>query len=330
MAITTKDLAKACGVSRTTITRALYGSGRISEETRTRILEMARKMDYHPDLLARSLVKGRSMTIGVVLCDLQNMFFPKVIDAMERVARANGYLLNITLHDNNPSIEENIIDQLSGHRIDGLILNPASLDKSHYDYLKKLSFPSVIIGGEKLEGLSFVGNNEYEAAKSAANMIIEKGYKSIHFVFPGFEGKEPAFFGGHRERLRGARKAVNDLKIKFSVLGDINYVEQAVGLVMAAQKDGEKIAFLCSGDIYAGYIILNLQKHGFVPGKDYGIMGFDRMELMQMLPVTLASVENNVEQIGVQTMELLMEMIEDKEIIKTVYVPYQVIEGKSL
>lgn len=193
MSITTKDLAKACGVSRTTVTRALSGTGRISEETKNRILNMAKELDYQPDLLARSLVKGRSMTIGVVLCDLKNMFFPSIIDAMERVARDNGYLLNITLHDNSKILEENIITQLAGHKIDGLLLDPASREKAHYDYLKKLPFPVVIIGGDRLEDLSFVGNNEFEAADSAARFIAAKGYHSLHFVFPGFEGKEADF-----------------------------------------------------------------------------------------------------------------------------------------
>ena len=196
MSITTKDLAKACGVSRTTVTRALSGTGRISEETKNRILNMAKELDYQPDLLARSLVKGRSMTIGVVLCDLKNMFFPSIIDAMERVARDNGYLLNITLHDNSKILEENIITQLAGHKIDGLLLDPASREKAHYDYLKKLPFPVVIIGGDRLEDLSFVGNNEFEAADSAARFIAAKGYHSLHFVFPGFEGKEADFYGG--------------------------------------------------------------------------------------------------------------------------------------
>ena len=60
---------------------------------------------------------------------------------MERVARDNGYLLNITLHDNSKILEENIITQLAGHKIDGLLLDPASREKAHYDYLKKTSFP---------------------------------------------------------------------------------------------------------------------------------------------------------------------------------------------
>ena len=135
---------------------------------------MAKELDYQPDLLARSLVKGRSMTIGVVLCDLKNMFFPSIIDAMERVARDNGYLLNITLHDNSKILEDNIFTHLAGQKIDGLLLDPASREKAHYDYLKKLPYPVVIIGGDKLEDISIVGKNEYEATNSAARLIATK------------------------------------------------------------------------------------------------------------------------------------------------------------
>ena len=112
MTVTTKDLARICGVSRTTVTRALSGTGRISEETKNRILSVAKELDYKPDLLARSLVKGRSMTIGVVLCDLKSMFFPSIIDAMERIARENGYLLNITLHDIVRSLRKILLHSL--------------------------------------------------------------------------------------------------------------------------------------------------------------------------------------------------------------------------
>ena len=59
-----------------------------------------------------------------------------------------------------------------------------------------------------LEDLSFVGNNEFEAADSAARFIAAKGYHSLHFVFPGFEGKEADFYGGHRERLNGAQAVI--------------------------------------------------------------------------------------------------------------------------
>ena len=208
--------------------------------------------------------------------------------------------------------------------------DPASREKAHYDYLKKLPFPVVIIGGDRLEDLSFVGNNEFEAADSAARFIAAKGYHSLHFVFPGFEGKEADFYGGHRERLNGAQAAAAGCNMSFSVLGDHDYMEQAARITAAAKNAGEKPAFLCSGDIYAGYIILNLQKKGFTAGVDYGIMGFDRLDLMQMLPISLASVENNVEQIGNEAIGLLLDMIENDRKKQTIYVPYQIIDGTSL
>ena len=125
MAATTKDIARICNVSRTTVTRALYNQGRISEKTRDEVLRVAKELGYQPDLLARSLVKGRSMTIGVVLCDLKNMFFPNVIDAMEPVARERGYVLNITLHDNDTVLEREIIRHLQGYKIDGMVIHPS-------------------------------------------------------------------------------------------------------------------------------------------------------------------------------------------------------------
>ena len=72
------------------------------------------------------------------------------------------------------------------------------------------------------------------------------------------------------------------------------------------------------------------RKKGFTAGVDYGIMGFDRLDLMQMLPISLASVENNVEQIGNEAIGLLLDMIENDRKKQTIYVPYQIIDGTSL
>ena len=130
--------------------------------------------------------------------------------------------------------------------------------------------------------------------------------------------------------MEGAKTVCAAFGIAFSVLGDTDYIEQAAKIVENAKEKEIKPAFLCSGDSYAGYIILNLQKRGFFPGVDFGIMGFDRLELMQMLPVSLASVENNVEQIGKEAINQLLNMIDHGGRKRTVYVPYQIIDGKTL
>lgn len=324
--VTTKDIAEICHVSRTTVTRALSGTGRISADTKKYILETAEKLGYQPDLLARSLVKGNSMTIGVVLCDLKNMYFPKVIDAMEKTVRERGYVLNITLHNNNKQTERNIIRQLAGHRIDGIVLDLASDDEANYDYLAEYSFPVIVIGGQKLKNYSYVGNDEFRAAKEAAQQIADKGYRSLYFVFPELNGDRIDSFGGHKQRLRGAQEAAEENGLDFDVIGSDDYVQKALDIMIHAK---EKPAFLCSGDLYAGYIMMGLSQEGYIPGDDYGIMGFDNLDIMGMFPKKLTTVENNIESVGQKSMELLLDLMKKKKENQTIYIPYHLIDGET-
>ena len=123
MGITTKDLAQLCGVSRTTVHRALYGGGRIHPDTKEMILRVAKEHDYRPDLLARGLVKGRTYYIGVVVMDVRNRYFAGMLSAIGREAAQHGYNINITLHDNNRKFEQDQLTRLSSYRMDGIILS---------------------------------------------------------------------------------------------------------------------------------------------------------------------------------------------------------------
>ncbi len=326
MSVTTKELAEICNVSRRTVTRALSGNGRISEKTKQMILDKARELEYEPDLLARSLVKGRSMSIGVVLCDLKNMYFPKTIDAMEAVARGEDYVLNIMLHNNDKKIEEEIVRRLAGHKVDGLVLDPACNDISNYEYLKKYSFPIVIVGGMPLSGYPYVGNNEFKAGQDAALEIVDKGYQVLYFVFPEMDQKSTSF-GGHMERLNGIKAVAEKKNIEWRILGSSTYLEKALNIVESEKK---KVAFLCSGDIYAAYIMMKLAEAGFTAGFDYGIMGFDNLDIMEMFSRKLTTVENNIESFGKTAMELLIHMIEKKEYIDTIYIPHSIVRGETL
>ena len=87
MGVTTNDIARICQVSRTTVLRALNNKGRISKTTREKILQTAKDLGYRPDLLARGLVKGRTMNIGVVVFDVKNQYFAQMLSAIEGKAQ---------------------------------------------------------------------------------------------------------------------------------------------------------------------------------------------------------------------------------------------------
>ena len=123
MGITTKEIAKICGVSRTTVHRALNNTGRISEKTKRMILETAEKNGYRPDLLATGLAKGKTYYIGVVVMDVNNRYFSQMLSALEIEARERGYFINITLHQNDKEIEKEQLCKLADYHVDGIILS---------------------------------------------------------------------------------------------------------------------------------------------------------------------------------------------------------------
>ena len=101
MGITSKEIAEICGVSRATVDRALNGKDRISPKTKEKILAVAKQMGYRKDLLARSLVKGKTMCIGVLVFDIRNYYFSQLVNTIELESRKNDYFLYITLHEKN-------------------------------------------------------------------------------------------------------------------------------------------------------------------------------------------------------------------------------------
>ena len=106
MAITAKELAEMCGVSRMTVHRALTDTGRINPQTKELIQAKAKECGYRPDLLARGLVKGQTFYIGVVVLDVNNRYFSQMLSAISTEARKRGYFVNITLNEENKEIEK--------------------------------------------------------------------------------------------------------------------------------------------------------------------------------------------------------------------------------
>ena len=169
MGVTTNDIARICQVSRTTVIRALNNQGRISKETKDRIVKTAEELGYRPDLLARGLVKGKTMYIGVVVFDVKNQYFAQMLSAIEAEAQTRGYCVNITLHGKNREKEIDLIRKLVDYHVDGLILSPVNKGEHFNNFLKSLDTPLIVIGNKVSDEIPFVGIDERRAAKEATD-----------------------------------------------------------------------------------------------------------------------------------------------------------------
>ncbi len=328
MGVTTKDLARICGVSRATITRALHGTGSIKEETKQKILETAKELGYQPDLMARSLVKGRSKMIGTVIVDLKNQYFPEMIDAIVRRAKESGYILNISLHGDDKKEEKRLIRALAGYRADGLILNCINKDEAFREMLKGLGIPYVVLGYRLFEDCHTVGVDEYEAAYEAVEFVVSKGYKEVVFVVPPLYDREGCLNTGHGERKEGAEAAAGKLGCRCTVIYGENYAEQA--LKYRKEESRIKPAFLCSGDVFAGNVMSAFYRQGLIPPRDYGIMGFDKIQMYQDFIPQLTTVDNHVERMGYEAAGMLIDMIEGKEVPLNRKISATIVEGETI
>ena len=182
MAITAKELADMCGVSRMTVHRALTDTGRINPQTKELIQARAKEYGYRPDLLARGLVKGQTFYIGVVVLDVNNRYFSQMLSAIGTEARKRGYFVNITLHEENKEMEKEQLERLVDYHVDGIILSSVNQGKEYLDFLRSLDTPIVTIGNKIADGIPFVSIEEKKAAREATETILRNGYEKIVFV----------------------------------------------------------------------------------------------------------------------------------------------------
>lgn len=307
MGITTKQLAQICGVSRTTIHRALHDIGRINPKTKEIILQKAKEYDYQPDLLARGLVKGKTYNIGVVVLGVDNRYFSQVLDSILYEANKKTYSVNITLHGKNKDVEKEQISRLASYRVDGIILSSVNEGEDYVKFLKSLEIPVVSIDNRIAQGIPFVGIDNEKISEKATNAIIKKGYERIIFVCPPFEDKETENIYVHEKRIKGFYNAVEKHpEIEAIVIGNWDYKQQAYD---ALEKSDKRTAFFCTGDMFALDLIQYLNDHGKSIIKDYGIMGYDNIDILRYLSPKLSTIDNCAQEVAKEAVCMLLDLM---------------------
>ena len=165
MGVTVNEIARICGVSRTTVLRALNNQSRVSDRTRRRVLEVAKELGYRPNLLARSLNTGRTMTLGIVAINMDSLIFVQTLSAINTEAQRKGYSLNIALHGQSSEAEMQHIRDFTDRRMEGILLSPISKGPEFEQFLLSLGTPVVCIGNYVSEQISTVMIDEELAAR---------------------------------------------------------------------------------------------------------------------------------------------------------------------
>lgn len=232
LAITVNQIAEKCGVSRTTVLRALNDNGRVSKETREKVLAIAEEYNYRPNLLARSLNHGHTMSLGIVTINVENYYFVQSLNIINKEADKRGYFANIVVCEDNLDWEKKLIQGLADRQMDGIIISPINKGKEFEAFLKNLNIPVVCIGNQISNAFTTVQVNEANAALDAFELIASKGYEKVYFVCPPLSSDKRYNIYTHEQRLSGFQAgATKNKNVEIEIIDSKDYlleVENAI------------------------------------------------------------------------------------------------------
>lgn len=285
--ISTTQLAEICGVSQGTVDRALNDRPGINPQTKQKILAAAKAYGYRPNIHARSMAGGKSMLIGVVVFDLNNPFFPDVLNSITKYCSDRNYSTVVMVTDRDPEREIQCIQNLYHMAVDGIVLYPVGAGESYGRFLQSLEIPVVTIGN-RLENIPYAGLDNYQAMADAVSYAKEQGYEHLVYVKPSLKGSNTF---AQDERLRAFREHTKDVS---GVVTDLSGAEKAL-------RSGKKNAWICPSDILAVRLLQKAQEKGV------GLLGFDNIRLIDSMGLTLDSVSYDIALTAKQVADFIID-----------------------
>jgi LacI family transcriptional regulator len=318
---TIQQLAAQSGVSVATVSRALNGSPEVSDATRDRILELARKLDYTPSAAARTLVKRRSHVVGVVLetgpghPDLLHPFFQEVLVGLKHGAGARGYDLLLFATDepgNGFGGTHSYLRRAEHHGVDGAIVMGFDGTDPEIAKLAGSGMPCVAVDAD-LDGArtGYVMSENREGAALAVRHLHELGHERIATI-TGTLGTRPG-----ADRLEGYRSAIAALglppRYEYVVEGDFYDESGYRGTRELLELAEPPTAIFAASDLMAaGALRAASELNVSVPG-DLAVVGFDDIALASLITPQLTTVRQDMEALGEAAADALAQMMEDPE-----------------
>jgi len=326
-----KDIAQDLGVSLMTVSKALRSHSDISEETRRRVMNRARELNYRPNWIARSLVTRRTYMVGLVIPDLMHSFFAEVAKGVGRKFGPLGYQIVISNSEENPEAEARQIEVLLDRNVDGVIVASAqaNIRSELFRILEKRETPYVLIDRmpSGFEG-HYVGVHDEEIGMLATNHLIEQGCRRIAHL------RGPVISTGSG-RLRGYRRALAKHKLdappEYVVSGLYEDGSGYEGMRKLLQLRKRPDGVFCYNDpVAAGAIKAILEAGLSVPG-DVAVIGAGNVHYSDLLRVPLSTIDQSSSVIGESAAELLAQCIEAKKSLppKRVFIPARLIVRES-
>lgn len=300
MAVTIRDVAKAAGVSPSTVSRALSTPDIVDAATRQRVLRVAAHLGYQPNRAARGLITGRTGNIGLILPDLANPFFPSVVKGIQSQAHENDYQVFVADTDEDASAELGLVSSLA-KQVDGIILCSPRMKPAELRDAAGLA--PIVLVNRKAASIPSVAIDNAEGMRLVVEHLAGFGHQRIGFV------GGPRSSWSTKERLRCLRAATGRSRVELAELGHFaptfdGGAEAAEGVLISGVT-----AVVAYNDLVALGLIGALRDLGVdVPG-ELSVVGIDNIGMSAMVHPALTTLSIPKEQAGRRAVDLLVQVL---------------------
>lgn len=329
MAASIKDVAKEAGVSIATVSRVLNDVDVVNDDTKKKVVDAIKKLGYRPNIVARSLKTQKTSTIGIIIPDISNQFYPEIVRGAEDVANIYDYNIILCNTDMDVEKETEYLKVLREKMVDGVLYMSNSLEKNTIELINQLEIPTVLVETiDKDKSFPSVVIDNEQAAYDAVKYLIDKGNKNIAYIGSGEETFNAVAlrYSGYRRALKEKDMELNSKLIHFGGMKPKDGYEGILSILQKAEVD----AVFCAGDEIAMGVINALREKKIDVPNNVDVVGFDNIYASEIFYPKLTTVAQPMYDMGSVGMRMLIKIINKQPIEEAHYVlPYSIIERNS-
>lgn len=306
--MTISDVAKRAGVSKTTVSRVLNYPELVKEDTLKKVKSAMEDLNFAPNVLAQSMRINKTYTVGVVIPDIKNPFYTKIMYEIELALRKYDYMMMMCPTSGDFEREKGCINRLLQRKTDGILFFTYNNSKEHIDFYTSISknIPFILMD-ESLDGIeiSQVVVNGYAGVKNAVNHLIAKGHKKIACLSSKYEAGKKRFYGYTDALLDNKIPLNKDYIVEAGYSTEEGY-KSALQLLKLKERPTAIVAVADSMAI--GAIKAMADKNIQVP-EEIEVIGFDNIEWATIVTPTLSTVNQKLDEIAQSAVDMLVDKI---------------------
>jgi LacI family transcriptional regulator len=306
-----KDVARLCEVSVATVSKVVNGYPNVAPKTREKVLRVIKETKFFPNSVARGLVKGRSMALGIFLTTgMSHPYFSSVLMGMEQSLKVSGYDLIYMAQVSWDDSEYSFVRHCMSRNVDGVVVFGFQRDDMNLDELIKEEMPTIFVDMDMVgKRAGYVCSDNRQGIRMGMDYLYQLGHRKIAFI----SGYLESFVG--KTRFEGYRSGLQDYSLpyinEYVKTGDFSKEKGYESMKELLQCSNLPTAVICSSDMSAIGAIEAIREAGLSVPEDISIIGFDDIPLSEYVIPAITTIRQNKEFIGQEAVTQLIAMIDN-------------------